>query len=114
MKRLTTLLAALVIAAAAFSTATAQTLYWDTNNTSGGATDDGGGNAPGTWGTDNFWSTDSTGASATGAWASGATAVFSAGTSPDPGIASGTYNVGVVSGTTQNAGGITLEEGNVT
>ena len=39
--------------------ARASTLYWDTNGTGTGATS--GTTAPGTWGTDLFWSTDSSG-----------------------------------------------------
>jgi fibronectin-binding autotransporter adhesin len=76
--------------------------YWDTNGATAGA----GANA-GTWGTSNFWSTSSGGTAATTAWASGNTAVFSAGTD-----ATGVFTVSP-SGT-QTVGGMNFEEGTVT
>src|SRR6476646_2166169 len=104
MRRLTTYFAAVLIAVNIHGAGRAQTLYWDINNTNAGATDDGGGiaNSVTGWGTDNFWSTDSTGASATGAWTDGNTAVFSAGTNA-------TGNSTIVVNGTQTVGGITLE-----
>lgn len=52
-------------------------LYWDTNGANPGATD--GTAANGTWGVDNFWSTDASGSSNTQAWNQGDNAIFSAG-----------------------------------
>jgi fibronectin-binding autotransporter adhesin len=80
-------------------------LFWDSD----GATAGGSANtvAPGTWGTSNFWSTDSTGAAATGAWVAGENAIFSAGTD-----VTGTYAV-TVNGT-QSVGNITIQEGTLT
>src|SRR6185369_8955501 len=63
----------------------AASAYWDANGSAAGA---GGPTPAGTWGTDNFWSTSSAGTAATGAWISGDTAIFSAGTD-----ASGTFTV---------------------
>jgi fibronectin-binding autotransporter adhesin len=55
------------------------TLYWDTNGTAPGATN--GTTANGTWGTDNFWNTNSAGIITTpGPWVSGDIAAFAAGT----------------------------------
>ena len=87
------------------SVATAAPLYWDSDgaNTGGSAS----ATATGTWGTSNFWSTSSTGTAVTGAWVTDETAVFSAGTD-----VTGAYTV-TVNGT-QQAAGITFEEGNVT
>ena len=56
--------------------ATAATLYWDTNGTTAGA----GATPTGIWGTNTFWTTDSTGASATTAYTANSDVVFSAGT----------------------------------
>lgn len=97
-----TFIATWIVLAAALAPALAQDLYWDVN----GATPDGSdsSSAPGTWGVDSFWTTDSTGALATGPWIADRTAIFSAG-----GNASGTFDV-TVSGT-QQAAGITIEEG---
>ena len=79
-------------------------LYWDTNGATAGA---GGATPTGTWGTDNFWSASSAGTLATIAWTAGESAVFSAGND-----ATGTFSV-TVSGT-QSAGGVAVEEGNLT
>ncbi|MDD1748378.1 MAG: HYR domain-containing protein, partial [Methanothrix sp.] len=84
----------------------ATTSYWDANGTNPGASP-GGGSATGTWGTDNFWSTTPAGINP-GAWTSGYTAVFSAGTD-----ASGTFIV-TLGGTLPTAAGVTFEEGTVT
>src|SRR5882672_3576445 len=80
-------------------------LFWDSNGTGtgGSATT----TAPGTWGTSNFWSTDSTGASATGAWVPGENAIFSAGTN-----VTGAYTV-TVNGP-QSLGTLTIQEGTLT
>lgn len=88
---------------ASLSTAQAAISYWDSNGVTAGA-----GTAPaGTWGTSTFWSTDSTGATATTAWASGDIATFSAGTD-----ATGAFAV-TLSGT-QTIGGLTVQEGTPT
>ncbi|HVU08505.1 MAG TPA: autotransporter-associated beta strand repeat-containing protein [Verrucomicrobiae bacterium] len=83
----------------------AQNLYWDANGASSGGSSNT--VAPGTWGVNNFWSTNSAGTSATTGWTSGRTAVFSAGTN-----VTGAYTVNV-SGN-QTAGGITFQSGMVT
>ena len=80
-------------------------LYWDTNGRTAGASS--GTTAPGTWGVDNFWSTDPTGTANTAAWTPAQQAVFSAG-----GNATGSFTVNV-SGT-QVTSGILFEDGNVT
>ena len=78
----------------------AQSLYWDSNGTSLGA-----GTTPnGTWGVDNFWNPLSDGTGTPGAWLSGDTAVFSAGSD-----ATGTFTV-TLSGT-QTVGAVNFEEG---
>src|SRR5882672_376770 len=64
-------------------TAFGQTLYWDTNGATAGSS-----GANGTWGTSNFWSTNSAGTAATAGFTSGRDAVFSAGTN-----ATGSYTV---------------------
>ncbi|WP_338289937.1 autotransporter-associated beta strand repeat-containing protein [Luteolibacter sp. LG18] len=81
----------------------AANLYWDGNDTTTGA----GATPTGTWGSSTFWSTDSTGATATTGWIDGNTAVFSAGTD-----GTGTYTVTVTG--TQSPAGLTFEEGVVT
>ena len=81
----------------------AQTLYWDSN----GATPGAGTTPTGTWGTSAFWSTDPTGSVATGAWTSGDSAVFSAGTD-----ATGNWTLTVNGAQTVNS--FTIEEGNIT
>jgi autotransporter-associated beta strand protein len=81
------------------------TLYWDGNGIIAGA-----GSAPsGTWGVSSFWSTSSTGIAPTTAYTSDASTIagFSAG-----GDATGPFTV-TMSGT-QLAGGLAIEEGNVT
>src|ERR1051325_6912078 len=76
--------------------------YWDSNGTTAGA----GVNPTGTWGSSAFWSTASDGTATPGAWTSGDTAVFSAGTD-----ATGTGIV-TLSGT-QTIGAITNEDGTI-
>ena len=101
------LIASLMIFASGVSTRVeAADAYWDVNGAGeGGSESD---VAPGTWGTDNFWTSDANGALApTLAWVADDTAVFSAGTD-----VSGTYSVSV-SGT-QSASGVRFEEGTVT
>jgi len=83
--------------------ASAQTLYWDSN----GATPGAGTTPTGTWGTSAFWSTDPTGSVSTGAWTSGDSAVFSAGTD-----ATGSWTLTVNAAQTVNS--FTIEEGNIT
>ncbi len=94
-----------VAALRAPATLRAATLYWDVNGATAGATN--GLTAPGTWGTNTFWSTSSAGTVATGAWVSGSTAQFSAGTD-----AIGTFTV-TVNGN-QTASGIDFVTGTVT
>src|SRR5438132_13870696 len=79
--------------------------FWDTNGATAGA----GGPMPttGTWGSSNFWSSSNAGTAAPGAWVTGNTAAFSAGTD-----ATGSYAVSV-SGT-QTAAGIFHEDGTLT
>ncbi|WP_265596003.1 autotransporter-associated beta strand repeat-containing protein [Verrucomicrobium sp. BvORR106] len=84
------------------STANAQ-LYWDSNGSTAGA----GSTPTGTWGSDSFWSTDSTGSVVPGGWLANSIAVFSAGTD-----ATNAYSVSVTG--TQDIAGITFEEGTVT
>jgi autotransporter-associated beta strand protein len=79
--------------------------YWDVNGTGDGGSDSD--VAPGTWGSDNFWSASDAGAAGAGAWVADDMAVFSAGTD-----VTGTYSV-TVSGT-QSASGMRFEEGTVT
>ncbi len=82
--------------------ARAATNYWDANGSTPGA----GATPVGTWGADNYWSTNADGTAATAAWTLGNTAVFSAGAD-----AANLFNV-TVSGV-QPATGITFEEGTV-
>jgi fibronectin-binding autotransporter adhesin len=84
-------------------TGSGQTLYWDSN----GATPGAGTTPTGTWGTSAFWSTDPTGSVATGAWTSGDSVVFSAGTD-----ATGSWTLTVNGAQTVNS--FTIEEGNIT
>jgi fibronectin-binding autotransporter adhesin len=97
------LVTSLIAFALVGASAHAASSYWDSNDITPGAGD----TPTGTWGTDNFWSTDSTGAATTTAWTSGDIAVFSAGTD-----ATNAFTV-TVNGN-QTAGGITFEEGVVT
>jgi fibronectin-binding autotransporter adhesin len=78
------------------------TAYWDANGATAGA----GGTPTGTWGTDAFWSSDSTGAANTFPWVSGDIAVFSAGID-----ATNPFTLNV-SGT-QTASAVLIEEGTV-
>jgi len=101
-------MAAVLVAGLLIGSASAQTLYWDTNGKTAGA----GGTTPaGTWTTSNSnknWNSTAAGTTTnTQAWASGADAVFSAGTD-----ATGAYSV-TVSGT-QNVSSITVQEGSPT
>ena len=84
--------------------ATAAPLYWDGNGDTPGA-----GTTPnGTWGgatPSSFWTSDSTGSVATGAYVSGSDVVFSAGAD-----ATGSYTVTL--GASQTAGSLSFEEGN--
>jgi len=73
-------------------------LYWDTNGSDPGA----GATPIGTWGTDSFWSTNSAGTIATGAYTANSTVYFAAGTD-----AVNPYTV-TLSGT-QSASGITFQ-----
>jgi fibronectin-binding autotransporter adhesin len=103
MKIRTSIMAALLVGALGLTVQA--DLYWDVNDTG-----DGGSNsdvAIGTWGIDNFWSTDPNGASSTGAWLSDETAVFSAGND-----VTGTSTV-TLDGQ-QAVAGIRFEEGAVT
>ncbi len=79
--------------------------YWDLNGTDPGA----GGETPsGTWDAAvAYWNAAADGTGATAAWTPGQTAAFAAGTD-----ATGTYTVTVHG--TQQFGGLTFEEGNVT
>lgn len=98
-------LATLMISFALAASADAAPLYWDTNGATAGSAD----LAAGTnvWGTDNNWSTDSTGSSATGAYVAGSDVVVSAGTN-----ATGA-NIIRISGP-QTANSLTFEEGTIT
>jgi fibronectin-binding autotransporter adhesin len=76
--------------------------YWDSNGAAAGA-----GAAPaGIWGTSGFWTGDPLGATATGVWASGNLAIFSAGTDA-------IENYTVTLNGTQTASGLVFEEGAV-
>jgi trimeric autotransporter adhesin len=92
------------LAAASLSPTHATTLYWDSNSTTAGA-----GTTPtGTWGTSNFWNTDSAGGAGTFTATTTSTddVVFSAGSD-----ATGTYTV-TISGA-RAARSITIEDGTV-
>jgi autotransporter-associated beta strand protein len=78
-------------------------LYWDSNDAASGA----GSSPAGTWGTDAFWSTDSTGSSLPSAWTDGYFATFAAG-----GDATGAYTV--TNTGTRTLPGIDFQEGTVT
>jgi fibronectin-binding autotransporter adhesin len=75
--------------------------FWDTNGDTAGA---GGATPSGTWGIDSFWSNSPAGDEATGAWAPGEAAIFSAGSD-----ATGAYTV-TVDGT-QSIGGLAFKNG---
>jgi fibronectin-binding autotransporter adhesin len=81
------------------------TLYWDTNGTSVGATNTT--TAAGTWGTNNYWTTDPAGLIATRSWISASDAVFSAGSN-----ATGSFTV-TVSGS-QAVRNLTVRNGTIT
>ena len=84
--------------------ATAQPVYWDLDGATAGA----GSAAPSdTWNAGNTFWNNAAGDGTAAVWSAGATAVFSAGTN-----ATGNYTV-TVDGT-QDIGGLTFEEGNVT
>ena len=101
--KLTQLLIILCCITGLHSSVKGQALYWDANDSTPGS-----GTSPvGTWGTDSFWSSDSTGSSAVSSWVDGSSAIFSAGND-----ASGSYTV-TVSGT-QTASSISFEDGNTT
>lgn len=106
MRQRLSLVIALVAVLIGKTTVRAQ-LYWDIDGAATAGA--GGGGAPnGTWDSSTpNWSTDSTGASASGAWVPDSVAVFSAGTD-----AGGSYTI-TVSGT-QSASGITFEDGTPT
>lgn len=86
----------------ASSTNGQSTLYWDINGSTSGAGNVGG-FTDGTWGIDNFWSTDPNGEVATGAWVDGDNAVFSAG--------SDAVNHFITIDGTQNLNSLTVEDG---
>ena len=80
------------------------TLYWDTNGTATGATN--GTTANGTWGTDDYWNTNSGGIiTIPGAWISGDIAEFAAGTNT---IAASTVTV---NGTIASVAGLVFDNG---
>jgi autotransporter-associated beta strand protein len=83
--------------------ASAQPVYWDLNGSTAGA---GGATPSGTWDASAYWN-DAAGTGTAASWIAGRTATFAAGTD-----ATGTYTV-TVDGT-QDIGGLTFEEGNVT
>lgn len=98
-RRLTSL-----IFAATASSAFSGTVYWDNNGTAANT----GTTAGGTWGTDSFWNSESSGTGGSAnAWVDGDTAVFSSGDN-----FTGAYSVGVTG--TQTVGGITFKNGAVT
>lgn len=92
---------AAAVLVACLPSAHAATYYWDTNGATPGA-----GNATGTWGTNTFWTTDSTGSSATTAYAgdNSSDVVFSAGSAGTL-----TTNPGITG--TQNASSVTFQNG---
>ncbi len=102
----------LVIAASLFLMGTAltraATLYWDANGTAsaGGAPSGAGAVPTGTWGTDAFWTSDSSGGSATGSYAAGSDVVFAAGTD------GGAYTVNLAG--SQSANSVLFQDGTVT
>ena len=85
--------------------ATAGPIFWDIDGATPGA---GGATPTGTWNAGNtFWSASAAGDAATSAWTAGRTATFAAGSD-----ATGTYTVNVDG--TQDIGGLTIQEGDVT
>jgi fibronectin-binding autotransporter adhesin len=92
-------LAALSLAASA----SAADLYWDTNGSSPGV-----GTGTGTWGTDDFWTTDPLGLSATGSYIPGSDVFFSAGTD------AATFTASVAAASNQTVNSLSFEEGNTT
>ncbi|MCG3181283.1 MAG: hypothetical protein BIFFINMI_03663 [Phycisphaerae bacterium] len=84
--------------------AMAATLYWDANGALSGS-----GNIGGNWNSGTNWTTDSTGQSATVAWADNSDVVFSAGTD-----GTGSFNVVRSGGNLMIATSVTVEEGNLT
>src|SRR5262245_45109708 len=89
-----------------FANAAYAVRYWDTNGATAGASAST--TAAGTWDTTTTsWSTNSNGTSATAAWPTGETAVFSAATN-----ATGSYTVSLAQSVTVS--GITVEEGTPT
>lgn len=82
----------------------APSAFWDANGLTAGA---GGATPIGTWGTDDFWSSNAAGDVATAAFSAGNEAVFAAGAD-----ATGIYTVTLA--TTQDVSGVVFEEGQVT
>jgi autotransporter-associated beta strand protein len=83
--------------------ASVQPVYWDQNGSTPGA---GGATPTGTWDASAYWN-DAAGTGTAASWSAGRTAAFAAGTD-----ATGSYTV-TVSGS-QDIGGLTFEEGDVT
>jgi autotransporter-associated beta strand protein len=86
-----------------------QVLCWDGNGTAPGAGDP----PTGTWGTDNFWSTDAAGSGTPGGWSDGSTAVFSAGTDAVSAVTVTVNSTRAVTGITFEDGTVTLNGGTV-
>jgi autotransporter-associated beta strand protein len=78
-------------------------LYWDTNDSAAGA-----GTGTGTWGSDDFWTSDPLGLTATGSYIANSDVLFSAG------AGAGTFTVSVASGSNQQASSLAFQEGNTT
>jgi hypothetical protein len=78
-------------------------LYWDTNDSTSGV-----GTGTGTWGIDDFWTSDPLGLSTTGSYIPDSDVFFSAGTD------AGTFTVTVASTSNQSANSLTFQEGNTT
>lgn len=105
MRRPSLLLAASALFSLTVCRSSAAILYWDINGINTGATDTT--TATGIWGTDNFWSTDSTGAAATAAYVVDSDATFSAGTN-----ATGAFTISLAGN--QSANSLAFQEGTVT
>jgi autotransporter-associated beta strand protein len=88
---------------ASYASVTDTGTYWDLNGDVAGA---GSATPSGTWGSDSNWGTKPDGTAATGPWAPGGTAVFSAGND-----ATGVYTI-TVDGT-RDVAGLTFEDGTV-